>query len=274
LSMLSEGPQDLADHQRTMQSTIAWSYALLGEQERRLFRWLGVFIGGAAVESMVAVTEMANDTLLAALTAVVDASLLQCVDVAGERRYMQLVTLRAYAEERLHSCGEWDEARRRHAEYFLGVAELIIPQGADQRPGVMKRVEAEYENMRAAMAWAWEAGATIHGLRMAGALWRFWYAQSHFLEGLDWLERFIARAGAPESPNRRSALAQAWTGMVALSYRLDRFERSRDAAETALALRRQLGDKADIAWALNNLANPVTQLRDYERARALYEECL
>src|SRR5262249_46756287 len=80
LSMLSEGPQDLADHQRTMQSTIAWSYALLGEQERRLFRWLGVFIGGAAVESMVPVTDMENDTLLAALTAVVDASLLQCVD--------------------------------------------------------------------------------------------------------------------------------------------------------------------------------------------------
>jgi predicted ATPase/DNA-binding XRE family transcriptional regulator len=274
LSMLSEGSQDLADHQRTMQSTIAWSYALLGEAERRLFRWLGIFVGGATVDALEAVTGLTDEALLASLAALVDASLLQWIDIMGTRRYMQLVTLRAYAEERLSADGEWDEARQRHAEYFFGVAELITPHGADQRPGVMERVEAEYENMRAAMAWAWETGATLHGLRIAGALWRFWYAQSHFLEGLDWLERFIARAGVRESHDQRSALAQAWTGMVALSFRLDRFERSRDAAETALALRRQLGDKTDIAWALNNLANPVTQLRDYERARALFEECL
>jgi tetratricopeptide (TPR) repeat protein len=66
----------------------------------------------------------------------------------------------------------------------------------------------------------------------------------------------------------------AWTGVVALSHRLDRFEQAQDSGEQALALRRELGDKIDIAWALNNLANPVAQLRDYKRAQALYEECL
>jgi predicted ATPase/DNA-binding XRE family transcriptional regulator len=274
LDMLSEGPQDLADHQRTMQSTIAWSYALLGEAERRLFRWLGIFVGGATVDALEAVTGLTEEALVASLTALVDASLLQWIDVIGTRRYMQLVTLRAFAEERLRACADWDDARRRHAEYFLGVTELTPPQGADQRPGVVKRLEAEYENIRVALTWAWESGATMHGLRMAGALWRFWYAQSYFLEGLDWLERFIARAGPCEGRAERSTLARAWTGVVALSFRLDRFEHSRDAGETALTLRRDLGDMNDIAWALNNLANPVGQLRDYERARALYEECL
>lgn len=274
LGMLSEGPQDLADHQRTMQSTIRWSYDLLGVSEQRLFRWLGVFVGSVTLDALETVTEVTDNTLLAGLTSLVNASLLQWTDAIGIRRYTQLVTLRAYAEERLHAGGEWEKARRRHAEYFLELAELTVQAQMDHTVDVMPRLEAEYENLRAAFTWAWETGATMHGLRMAGALWRFWYATSHFVEGLDWLERFIAHAGTTNSPEERSALAEAWAGAGALSHRLDRFEQALEAGERALALRRELGNKNAIAWALNNLANPVLQLRDYERAQALYEECL
>jgi predicted ATPase/DNA-binding XRE family transcriptional regulator len=274
LGILAEGPQDLADHQRTMQSTISWSYDLLGEEAQRLFRWLGVFVGGATFDALEAVTGATNDALLAGLNALVDASLLQWTDVTRTRRYTQLVTLRAFAEESLRADGEWEDAQRRHAVYFLGLVEQALPAPIYEPEGVMARLKAEYENVRAALAWAWETDAIMHGLRMAGALWNFWYAQSHLLEGLDWLERFISSSGTPKNREEQSALARAWTGVVALSYRLDRFEHSRDAAETALALRRELGDKTDIASSLSNLANPITQLRDYERARALYEECL
>lgn len=271
LGVLSDGPQDLADHQRTMHSTIAWSYNLLGEAERRLFRWLGVFVGGATADAIAAV---AGAALLPSLNALVNASLLQWADIADVRRYTQPVMLRAFAEDRLRDSGEWDEARRRHAEYFLALAELSFSSNWDQRQGMMAQVAMEYENMRAALAWAWETGATTHGLRMAGALRRFWESHSHFLEGLGWLGRFIERADTPRNREEQAILAEAWTGVLVLSYRLDRFERARDAGEAALALRREVGDKTTIAWALNNLANPVTMLRDYERAQVIYEECL
>ncbi len=274
LGVLAEGPQDLADHQRTMRSTIAWSYDLLSEEERWLFRWLGVFVGGATAEAIEAVAGVTADALVSGLATLVDASLLQHSEATGTRRYSQLVTLRAFAQEQLQSAGEWETARRRHAEHFLELIEQIVPGLADQPETVMARIEAEYENVRAAMAWAVETQATMHGLRIAGPMWRFWASHSHYLEGLDWLERFLARASAATSREEMSALAEAWTGVLVLTHRLDRLERAREAGEKALALRRALGDKAGIARALMNLGNPLTALREYERASALYEECL
>jgi predicted ATPase/DNA-binding XRE family transcriptional regulator len=274
LGVLAEGPRDLAGHQRTMRSTIAWSYNLLAEEERRLFRWLGVFVGGASVYAIETVTWLRDDALLSGLSILVDASLLQCADVADERRYSQLVTLRAYAQEQLRAEGEWEEARRRHAEYCVGLTELIVHGVADQPEEVFERVETEYENIRAALAWAWETDATSHGLRMVSTLRRFWYSRSHFLEGLDWLERFVARASAPVSREDQFVLAQAWTGVMILSHRLDRFERAQEAGEVALALTRALGDAQFIGGALSNLAANLTALGDYDRALALYDECL
>lgn len=86
LGMLTDGPHDLADHQRTMRSTIAWSYALLSKEEQRLFRFLGVFVGGMSAEAIQTVTEMEEEALIAGLTALVDASLLQCVALERSRR--------------------------------------------------------------------------------------------------------------------------------------------------------------------------------------------
>jgi predicted ATPase/DNA-binding XRE family transcriptional regulator len=277
LGALAQGPRDLPDHQRTMRSTIAWSYDLLSATERRLFRWLGVFVGGATADTLAAVAGVAgtpDEALLDGLAALVDASLIQGSESGGTRRYTQLVTLRVFAQEHLRGEGEWEEARRRHADYFLGLVELIVPEAIDQPEGVMARVETEYENVRAALAWALETSATAHGLRMVGALRRFWTSHSQYVEGLDWLERFIARAGAPTTCAERAALAEAWTGVLVISHRQDRFERASEAGERALALRRALGDKTRIANAMMNLANPLTHLRDYERAAALYEACL
>lgn len=274
LGMLGDGPQDLADHQRTMRSTIAWSFNLLEEHERRLFRWLGVFVAGASLEALVAVSRMSEDAVLPGLTALLDASLLQCVESEGIRRYTQLVTLRAYAQEQLREEGEWEEARRRHAAYFADFVGMLVPDGNNRSEMNMPLVETEYDNVRAALAWAFETGAIAHGLRMVGALRRFWSSHSHFIEGLEWLERFIPQTGAPGTDDERAALAEAWTGVLVLCHRLDQFERAREAGETALVLWREVGDAKHIAAAMMNLANPITQLGDFERAAALFQESL
>ncbi len=274
LGVLAEGAQDLADHQRTMRSTIAWSYESLSGEEKRLFRWLGVFVGGVASDAIEFVATMADDTLLACVTALTNASLLQYAQGMGARRYTQLVTLRAYAQERLRAEGEWEEARRRHADYFRGLVELSFPDQVDQPQQIMARLEGDYENIRAALTWAWETGETMHGLRTAAALRRFWASHSQYLEGLDWLERFITRAGAPTNRDEQVALAEAWTGVLMITHRLDRLEHAREAGEMALALRLALGDKTQTAYATMNLANPIIALHDYERAQALLEDCL
>ena len=258
LGVLAEGAQDLADHQRTMRSTIAWSYESLSDDEKRLFRWLGVFVG-AASDAIEFVSKMADDKLLASVTALTNASLLQYTQGMGARRYTQLVTLRAYAQERLRAEGEWEEARRRHADYFRGPVELSFPDQVDQPQQIMARLEGDYENIRAALTWAWETGETMHGLRTAAALRRFWASHSQYLEGLDWLERFITRAGAPTNREEQVALAEAWTGVLMITHRLDRLEHAREAGEMALALRLALGDKTQTAYATMNLANPSSR---------------
>jgi predicted ATPase/transcriptional regulator with XRE-family HTH domain len=274
LGMLTDGPQDLADHQRTMQSTITWSYDLLGADERRLFRWLGVFIGGATLEAMAAVTGTPEDALLTRVIALIVANLLQATDTGGAPRYTQLMTLHAYAEKCLHACAEWEDARQRHAAYCYEVALASFESDWDNRELATAQVEQEYENIRAALSWAWETGETWLGLRTAAKLRRFWDHHSYFLEGLDWLQRFIGRTGAPQSQDELVALADAWTGVLVMAHRLDRFEQARDAGEVALQLRREVGDKVQIAGAMMNLANPISQMRDFGRARTLYEECI
>ncbi|HZC05459.1 MAG TPA: tetratricopeptide repeat protein [Ktedonobacterales bacterium] len=274
LGALGEGAQDLPDHQRAMRSTIAWSYDLLGAEERRLFRWFGVFRGGAQIEAIEAVTGLADDELLTSLAALLDASLLQCDDREGARRYSQLVTLRAYAEEQLRAASEWEEARRRHAAYCLTQTDALLSQPPNESERQIARVDADYENVRTALGWSLEVGEITLGLRMVAALRHFWFVHSHYLEGLDWLERILARTPTPTTDEERALLAEAWTGVMALSHRLDQFERARDAGERALALWRAVGNTAKIAWALSNLSNPVAALRDYTRAVALCEECL
>jgi predicted ATPase len=277
LGALTEGPRDLADHQRTLRSAIAWSYDLLGAEERRTLRWLGVFVGGATVAAVESVLGVRHNAALASLATLVDANLLQSADVADARRYAQLVTIQAYAQERLHSAGEWKEARRRHADYYCELTQRVdlrVTDLTDQPKGLFARLETEYENIRSALAWAWETGATMQGLRMVSKLRRYWDLHAQFLEGLEWLERFIARAAEPVSAAERYVLAQALTGVVVMASRIDRLERAREAGEAALALQRQLGDTSDIAGAMMNLANVFTQLRDHEWAQALYEECL
>ena len=105
-------------------------------------------------------------------------------------------------EERLRASGEWDEAQRRHADYFLELAELSFSANWDQLEKIMARVEARLRkySRRAHLGLGDRRNHTwsAHG----GALRRFWDSHSHFLEGLDWLERFITRAGTPTEPRR------------------------------------------------------------------------
>jgi predicted ATPase len=215
LSLLTTGARTLPDRQRTLRGAVAWSHDLLAAPERRLFERLSVFAGGWTLESAEAVADPAElglDTL-DALTSLVDQSLVTSAEAGGQPRFAMLETIREFGRERLEASGELAEARRRHAGFFLDLADAAGPEltGPDQGEW-LDRCDLEHANLRAALDWAVEAGETGRALTAATALWRFWQQRGHLagaaealrerLGGrvpLDFLGSFV---GDPEAESR------------------------------------------------------------------------
>ena len=203
LEPLVGGARDLPPRQQTMRATMDWSYALLGAAEMRLFRALAAFRGGFsrdAAASMIQVAESVDKAdVMQPLSALVDASLVMVArGTSEEGRYWMLDVTHDYAVERSMAAREFDGLRRRHADFFLDLAERAEPElrRAHQREWYA-RLLADEGNFRAAMTWALEVGEFDLALRLAGALWMFWRWAGLFAEGRAWLD--AALAGGTES---------------------------------------------------------------------------
>jgi tetratricopeptide (TPR) repeat protein len=189
-----------------------------------------------------------------------------------------LETIRDFGLERLEGCGVGAAARRRHLGWCLGLAEEAEPHltGPDQDRW-LARLEAEHANVRAALGWALAGGsaatpcgaAPAEGLRLAGALWRFWFTRGYLSEGRRWLEGALAGEGRSEE-----ARAKALHGAGILAWRQGDYAQAAALHEEALALRREMGDTQGVAASLNNLGLVAGEQGEYERARTLYEESL
>ncbi len=314
LDLLTGGAQDLPSRQQTMRNAIEWSYNLLDEQERALFRRLSVFAGGCTIESAQAVAIYFGEDapernkapyVLDGLDALLNKSLLRRedgADLGGEPRYNMPNIIREYAHERLKESGEGQHTRDSHAHYFLAMSEKAELGLRSSKPAaLLERLETERDNLRAALQWALESGQLEVGLRMAGALWRFWYQHSHFREGQKWLVSFLSApeiAGSEAEPSRvlndntvknseigvsynkpgrelvAHALAEALLGAGTLAWRQGDFVTARPYLEGSLRVCRQMGNKQGSANALNGLAFIADEHSDHTTARVLYEESL
>ncbi|CAA9576383.1 MAG: Transcriptional regulator, AfsR family, partial [uncultured Thermomicrobiales bacterium] len=209
LPLLTSGPRDAPARQRTLRDAIAWSHGLLSPDERDLFRRLAVFVGGFTLEATEAVADLGGELdALGGLEGLAEDSLLRPAEgPGGEPRFTMLATVREFAREQLEASGEAAVAHGRHAAFFTVLAESAAPEltGPDQGAW-LARLEAEHDNLRAALVWA-EGHEPESCLRLAGALWRFWYARGHLAEGLRRLEAAVARAdGRPADACARALL--------------------------------------------------------------------
>lgn len=213
LPLLVGGPCDVADRQRTLRATLAWSYELLNPAEQTLFRRLSVFAGGCSLAALQAVRGGGADLigdLLEWLEALVDQSLVGAEEQAdGETRFVLLETIREYGLERLEASGETEGVRRAHAGYYLRLAEEAEPRlTGPEQAGWLARLESDHDNLRVALAWARERGEAELGLRLAGALGRFWLMRGYLSEGRAWLEGALSMGIPPRdrqlSGQRRS----------------------------------------------------------------------
>ena len=268
LAFLTGGARDVPERQRTLAATIDWSYALLNDEERAAFDALAVFADGAPLDAIEHVATAAGRAL-DILTSLCDQSLL--LSRAGEDgapRFRMLATIREYALARLREHGQEEEIRRRHAMWFLQVAERAEPEIQGRRQArVLQQLAVEHENLRAALNWASRSGEGETLVRLAAALWRFWYARGHLTEGRGWLAKALVVEGLDDDPR-----ARALRGASVLAAVAGDLDEARSVAEELVEVRRRLGVDEDLAQALSVLANVDAALGEQETAAGLYEE--
>ncbi|MEA2515340.1 MAG: hypothetical protein QOJ59_4829 [Thermomicrobiales bacterium] len=273
LPLLSGGARDAPARQRTLRDAIAWSYDLLTAEEQILFRRLAVFVGGFTLDAAEAVTSGMGEPpgdVLDGVSSLVDKGLLGRDDrSAAEPRFAMLQTIREYSLERLGEGGDEVAARDAHLAYVLTLAEQAEPEltGPDQIAW-LDRLEAEHHNLRAALAWALTGGRLVQGLRLAGALLRYWEHHSHYGEEGRWLEQALARTEEVPAPVRGKALHAA--GVVAF-WQGDRVRAAAALAE-ALVRFREANDDYGAAFVLNRLGTLALHEGDDDRADTLFAE--
>jgi predicted ATPase/class 3 adenylate cyclase len=306
---------DVPARQSTIRQAIAWSYDLLADEERRLHARLSVFVGGFTLEAAERVVAPAGEPapdVLEGVGSLVDRSLLrETEDAAGEPRFTMLATIREYALEHLLDTGDNEDLLRRHALEFARFAEEA-DEGLRTGDQLLwfDRLEAEHDNLRAALDSSAASGDDETALRLGGALGWFWYTHGHALEGCSRLTDLLARTeGVPDElrarplyalgvlldqrgePQRaaelvgrsllvfreqgeRRRVASALNSLGSIKRGLGDFESARSLLEESIALRRELGDEAGAAGALSNLGVIAFEQGDLDEAEARFEETI
>jgi predicted ATPase len=277
LAILTRGTRDVPPRQQTLRATIDWSYDLLDEHERVLFRRIASFSGGCTLDAVEAVCN--PDGTLATLDGMarlLEHSLLQREAVSNAQpasgpRFALLETIREYALERLADSGEEEQMRRNHALCYLALAEAAEPElYGPAHSAWITRLEREHDNLRVALAWSWQQGEHEIALRLAGALWRFWHVRGYLTEGRGWFHRLLTAGGAGSVGARIKALLGA--GWLA-HYQYD-FAQATTLFEAGIALRRAQGQEGNLTEVLVTHAVEARNAGDYRRATSLLEECV
>lgn len=279
--LLVVGSRTALPRQRTLRAAIDWSHELLSEEEKILFRRLAVFTGGFALEAAEQVCAgegIERDDVLDLLSRLVDKSLVVVRKRGGEVRYRLLETVRQYGQGNLDESTEEAAAiKRRHALFFLKLAEEAEPALLGPRQDTwMGRLETEHHNLRAALGWFGKCGEAERGLRLAGALRRFWWSRASYTEGRAWLEEFLELAGGSE---RTAERAKALHALGVLIHRNADYSAgdqivARSRLEESVEIYRELGDEprtAAVLWDLGRLSN---EAGDWETARSSLEESI
>ena len=305
LRVLVAGPRDVPARHRSLRETIDWSYELLDDEERRVFRDFSAFVGGATLEAVEAVCNGDERTV----DSLVEKSLVRW-DEGGERISM-LETIREYAECRSIDSGQDDLARRRHAEYFVALAERAEPElrGSTQLEW-LGRLDVEQGNLWTASGWSLQSGRFDLPLRLGAALWRYWEARGSITEARRRLDDALAESAGVaiedraealfasgrmalrqgdlehartvfaegralfEAANAKGGMALCTAGLSWTAHVVGPVPDAVSLARDAVALARASGQEWIVADALNNLGVALRSAHDLRGSQTALEESL
>ncbi len=268
LPLMSTGVRDATARQQTMEATVEWSYRLLEPAEQQLFDHLSVFVGGF---DLAAVEAIADGPALAALTALVDHSLVLTETVGeGPMRYRVLEPIRQCGEAGLAARGEQDLTRDRHAEHYLAVARRGDGEvrSGDVATG-LHRLELDQPNLHGALDWA-RRRRTDLGLLLCSALARFWELRGRVNEGRDWFEHMLGAADEMDDCGRATALAR----VARLAWRQRDYKQAGTWLRESVEIGRRLGDELGVARRLRSLSLVTMSDGDTEAAVELCQESI
>jgi predicted ATPase/class 3 adenylate cyclase len=269
LDLLTSGAHDAPERHRTLRGTVEWSYQLLTGEEQRLFAQLAVFSGSFELEAAEAVCSAAIDVL----HSLVDKSLLR----HGERgRFFMLDTIKELASEKLDAIADASSVRRRHEDYFLGVAGELdarerLSGTRDLSSEALDRFGRELPNFRAALAGLLEADRHEGVLRLGAALWRFWLNRTQYRDAAEWLEH--ARLDDTTRPSDVRAAALAAGGAIAF-YVHDDVDSAERLWQEGLELRRAQDDPGELGAWFSRLASVAWHRGDVDGAIAYHKRAL
>ena len=255
---------------RTLREAMDWSYDLLAPDEQAAFARLSVFVGGFTLAAAAAVIETDEDRVLATIERLVNASLLVPDHQHGETtRYHEIETVRQYATGRLGERDELVDARSRHADFFLALAEARTAQVERELPlDPLMELDGDVANLRAALVELESVGEHELVLRLSVALWRYWWLRGHLVEGRERLTRALVNSASVDTLVRLRALC----GTSTLAARQGDTAAAVAFAEDALAMARRLGIAEGLVQALMAAGNAISEFGDLDRAYALYSE--
>jgi predicted ATPase/class 3 adenylate cyclase len=273
-SLLTGGSRIATPRQRTLRGALDWSYELLSHKERVLMRRLAVFAGSWTLEAAEAICPgdgLDASDILDTLGQLVSKSLVVANAPGGRTEYRMLETVREYAQERLEEAQEIPGTRARHLQWYLDLAERAEGELSGPAQATwLGTLQPEYDNFRVALEWCKLNESTGDaGLRLAEALWQFWYVRGNFSEGRMWLDTMLSRHRAIDGL-RAKALREAGF----LAWRQGDYDGAAALGNEGLALFRQLGDLAGMGGAVYLLGNVAFYRGDLERAKKLHLESL
>ena len=272
LDLLRAAPgSGFAERLWTLRGAIEWSYDLLQPEQQQLFTSLGVFVAGFTLTGAEHVADQPHLDILEGVETLHRNNLLTAEHARGdEPRLRMLETVREFALERLVARGDGEAVRRRHAAFYLVLAEEAEPGllGPQQREW-LERLDSERDNIRAALGWALEAGEAEVGLRIGSALYRFWQLRNHVQEGRERMEDLLALGSG--SPGAR---AKAQTQIANLALNQGDLEAARRMLEESLEVHRRTGNDRMVANALGLLGTAALLGGDTDAALAVTREAL
>jgi non-specific serine/threonine protein kinase len=262
--ILRGGPRTALPRQQTLRAAMDWSYDLLDDLERALFRRLSVFMSSCTLDAVEAICDRDGIEALGVLDVMgrlVDKSMVVVIEGPAENRYRLLETVRQYGRERLEEAGESDTTRASHRDWCLSIVEAAADhvRGGQQQARWLELLELQHDDIHTALEWSWSRADTT-GLRIAvGAAW-FWYLHGHWDEARRALENSTAAEGAEPALRARGS---AWAGLFA--WRRGDLQQATECAEASL---QELTGSGDEAEGLSLLVLTLVAISRYDYAAA------